>query len=216
MANLYAGRNFLDAALEHRREAGRLTHRTGPVGGETAEAFARRLERMEAGTNELEREVGDRRNRFTLQAQTIGSQPYRKAQLALRMGLVRLALEDILMQSPMVLLGGEGVALQLELQLMLGRIEPVRDQLNDPDWQANKKNLGYLDVQGGTDSARAPAYRLPAYDWLLLCQAAAVGDYEQADGALQALRDGMGGQRVVDDSRSCGARCLGRWPWSWP
>jgi tetratricopeptide (TPR) repeat protein len=201
LADLYGGRNFLDAALEHRREAVRLTRRAGPVGGESVEAFTRRLTQMETGTNELEREVSDRRNRFTLQAQAMGSQPYRKAQLALRMGLARLALEDVLMQSPMVLLGGEGVALQLELQLMLGRVEPVREQLHDPDWQANKKNLGYLDLNGGDGSLAAPAYRLPAYDWLLLCQAAAVGDYEGADGAIQALREGVGGQKVEDDLR---------------
>jgi hypothetical protein len=198
LANLYARQNFLDAALDHRREAVRLTRRTGRIGGETPEAFARQLEQMEAGTNELEREVGERRNRFTLQSQTLGAQPYRKAQLARRLGLARLALEDILMQSSMVLLGGEGVVLQLELELMLGRVEPVREQLHDSDWLAHKGNLGVLDLHRETDAAAVPRYRLPAYDWLLLCQAAAVGDYEQADAALQALRDSLEGMRAVE------------------
>ncbi len=201
LANLYAGRNFLDAALDHRREAVRR-----PAPRRAARRRNRRGVRAPAGADGERHQRAGARGRRSAQSlhppgPDAGAQPYRKAQLALRMGLVRLALEDVLMQSPMVLLGGEGIALQVELQLMLGRVEPVRDQLNNTDWQANKKNLGVLDLHGGTDAGTGPPYRLPAYDWLLLCQAAAVGDYEQADAALQALRDGMGGQRLVGDLR---------------
>ncbi len=87
LARLYGQNNFLDAALEHLREQLRLTRRNGPVPGENAEAFARRLGQIESNTRELERQVGDRRNEFALQSQKMGAEPYPKARLALRMGL---------------------------------------------------------------------------------------------------------------------------------
>lgn len=187
LANLYEWQHYLDIALDHWREALRLAERMGPSPGETAEAFADRLKAMQTHIRDLQRFVGDQKNQFALNAQKAGSEPYRKAQYAKRLGLAKLALEDILMQSTMVLLGGEGIRLEMELMLEMGRIDPVREQLNNPDWQANKQNLGYFDVSAPTDSAASPMYRLPAYDWLWLCQAAAAGDYDQADEALRAL-----------------------------
>jgi tetratricopeptide (TPR) repeat protein len=187
LANLYEGQRYLDIALDHWREAVRLAQRGGPSPGETAEAFADRLKPVQAHIRDLQRFVGDQKNQFALNAQKAGSEPYRKARFAKQLGLAKLALEDILMQSTMVLLGGEGIRLEMELMLEMGRIEPVREQLNSPDWQANKQNLGFFDVPAPTGSAAPPAYRLPAYDWLWLCQAAAAGDYDQADDALRAL-----------------------------
>jgi hypothetical protein len=189
---------FLDAALDHLREQVRLTRRDGPLSGESAQAFAVRLNELERVAGELERRVGDLRNTFVLESQKIGTEPYRKAQLALRMGLARLAVDDVLEQSQMVLLGGEGLRLRVELQLMLGRIEPARERLNDPDWQSHKKNLGYLDL---TSLSATSAYRLPAYDWLRLCQAAADGDYEQVDAAFEGIHEYMESQPIAAELR---------------
>jgi hypothetical protein len=191
LANLYDGGRYYDAALDHRREALRLARREGPLPGESAEAHASRLQQMESSTREQQRFVNDLKNEFTLRASKAGSAPYRKAQLAQRMGLARLALENVLMQSTMVELGGEGIRLEIELMLELGRIDLVREQLGNADWQTNKQNLGFVDLPAPADSG-SPLYRLPAYDWLRLCQAAAGGDYDQADEALQALVEALG------------------------
>lgn len=187
LAVLYKGRGFLDAELVHRHAVLRLTRELGPLSGEDAAAYARRLEQEDRLVAALERRVRDLKNEFALRTQTLGSEPYRKAEIALNMGLVQLALEDILMPSSMVLLGGEGVRLQVRLQLMLGRVDPVRTQLQSADWLANKANLGYVTL--GADNPSAPPYRLPAYEWLMLCLATADGDYERAEAFLTSLYD---------------------------
>lgn len=203
LAMLYEGRYppflnppFLDAALDHRRAAQRLAQRIGPFLGEDAAAFARRLEQMERSVQSLERFVRDRKNAFALQAQNLGSEPYRKAELALQMGLARLALEDVLISSSPVLLGGEGVRMEVRLQLMLGRVDAMRDQLQTEDWKANKANLGLMTF-GDPANTASTAYRLPAYEWLLLCQAAADGDYDRTEAALQSLIKELGGENAA-------------------
>jgi tetratricopeptide (TPR) repeat protein len=199
LANVYERRRFFDAALDHRREALRLFRRAGPISGEKPKNFDRRLQEMEDSVRALELSVGELKNEFTLHTQQMGSEPYRKAQIAVRMGLGRLALEDVLLKSPMVLLGGDGVRLQMELLLQMGRIEPVREQLQDPDWQTNKSNLGNAELPVRTSTGQAAVFPMPAYDWLLLCQSAAFGDYDQADAALRAILIGLGDRRVSQD-----------------
>jgi hypothetical protein len=208
LAILYEGRYppflnppFLDAALDHRQTALRLARLIGPGPGEDAHAFASRLKENERKIQDLNRFVRDRKNEFTLRTRNLGSEPYRKAELALRMGLARLALDEVLMPSSIVLLGGEGVRLQARLQLMLGQLDPIREQLQSEDWKINKANLGWMPLDRPGRSA-APAYRLPAYEWLLLCQAAADGDYEQADTTLHTLLQELGGEQTVQNVRN--------------
>ncbi|HTU19430.1 MAG TPA: hypothetical protein VMG10_15325 [Gemmataceae bacterium] len=201
LAELYGRRGFLDAALEHRRAALRLVRRAGAIPGENPAAFARRVEPRERAVKELERVVSDQKNAFALQTRNLGSEPRRKAEIALGLGLARLALQDVLMPSSMVLLGGEGIVLQVRLQMMLGQIDSIRTQLQEPSWKAHKANLGFVDLTKGADSRTTQAYNLPAYDWLLLCQAAAFGDYEQADAALHDLVEGFGGERAAERAR---------------
>jgi hypothetical protein len=198
LAALFETRGFLDAALEHHRAALRLAQRAGPLPIEDPDAFARRMEQRQRAVKALERLVNDRKNEFTLQTRDLGSEPLRKAEMALNQGLARLALEDILMASSILLLHGEGVCLQVRLQLLLGRIESVRSQIHDPDWMANKAKLGSVALFAPGDST-APTYRLPGYEWLLLCQAAADGDYAQADAALQDLIAGFGGVNATKE-----------------
>jgi tetratricopeptide (TPR) repeat protein len=200
LAALFEARGFLDAALEHHRAALRLAQRAGPLPAEDSAAFARRMEQRERAVSALERLVNDRKNEFTLQTRDLGSEPLRKAEMALNQGLARLALDDILMASSILLLRGEGVCLQVRLQLLLGRIESVRAQLHDPDWKTNKAKLGSVTLFTPGDPTM-PVYRLPCYEWLLLCQAAADGDYAQAEVALQDLIDGLGGARAAKEMR---------------
>jgi hypothetical protein len=196
LANLYAGRlppflnpPFLDATLEHRRAILRLLRRIGPAPGEPADSFARRLKEGERNIQELERLASDRKNEFSLRTRNLGSEPARKAEFALRMGLAHLALEDVLMPTSIVLLGGEGIRTQVRLQLMLGQMDMTREQIHSTDWKANKANLGFLTMEMPGNTT-APSYHLPAYDWLLLCQTAADGDYDRAFADLrEQLRD---------------------------
>jgi hypothetical protein len=200
LASLYEAHGFLDAALDHHRAALPLARQLGPFPGEEPAAFARRMEQREHTVKTLERLVNDRKNELTLQTSDLGSDPLRKAEIARSKGLARLALDDILATSSMLLLRGEGVCLQVRLQLLLGRIEPVRQQLRERDWIANKAKLGAVTLFAPGDSTM-PTYRLPGYEWLLLCQAAADGDYAQADAALQDLIDALGGKRAADEIR---------------
>jgi tetratricopeptide (TPR) repeat protein len=187
-AALYERRLFFDAALEHRRHSLRLMRRAGPIPGEEAAAFARRLEQRENAVKMLERRAGDARNEFRLRTRDLGSEPTRKAEIALRMGLARLALDEVLSPSAPVLLGGDGLRLQVQLQLMLGRIDAVREQLGTEDWRKNKGNLGFTTFSLPGKSSE-PIFHMPAYEWLALCRAAADGDYEEADVLLKTLLD---------------------------
>jgi tetratricopeptide (TPR) repeat protein len=214
LATLYEGRfppylnpPFLDAALEHRRAALRLMRRIGPIPGEAADAFAHRLQEVEHNLQELERFISDRKNEFTLRSRNLGSEPYRKAELALRMGLARLTLEEILMPSSIVLLGGEGTRLQVRLQLMLGQVDSIREQIRSEDWRTNKVNLGLLtlDVPG---NSTVSAYQLPAYEWLLLCQTVADGDYEEAEANVKGQLRNLA--LIQRELQSRIARMLGR------
>jgi hypothetical protein len=195
LAMLYEARGFLDASLEHRRAAVRLARLSGPLADESPAVYAQRMEQGERAVTELEGIVNDRRNVLMLQTRDLGSEPLRRAEIALSKGLARVALDDILMTSSPVLLRSEGICLQVRLQLMLGRIETVRQQLQEPDWKAHKDKLGSVALFAPGDTT-LPTYRLPAYEWLLLCQAAADGDYAQAEGALQDLVKALGGKRA--------------------
>lgn len=221
LALLYEGRfppflnpPFLDAALEHRRAAVKLARQIGPLPGEDADAFTRRLSQSERDVQDLDRLVSDRKNELALRTRNLGSEPYKKAELALQMGLARLALEDVLMPSSIVLLGGEGIRLQVRLQLMLGQMDLIRAQIQDPDWKTNRANLGFMAVEMPGNTAAAPYY-LPAYEWLLLCQTAADGDYEKAE---DDIRDQLSflsqrQRQLVSDRRELRsrlARILGR------
>jgi hypothetical protein len=191
LAALYAQRQFLDAALEHRRAQLALVRRSKPQPGEPAEAFAHRLAQLEDQVLELETLVGERENAFGLRAASLRDNPLARAQLALDLGLARKALDDILLKSRVLLFGTGGARLELELLLLLGRAEEVRDLLDDEEMQQNRHTLGLTEIPGIDPSGRLTLERLPAYEWFLCCRAAASGDYDRAAAALQAILDPM-------------------------
>jgi hypothetical protein len=191
LAALYEERQFLDVALEHRRAQLALLRRGKPLPGESAAAFAQRCARLEEQVLDLENRVQDRENAFAIRAASLRDNPRGRAEAALGLGLPRKALDDVLLKSRVVLFGFEGARLELELLLLLGRAAEARDKLEDEELRQVKRWLGLSDVSGRDLAGRPMIERLPAYEWLLCCQAAAVGDYDRAAGALQAMLDPM-------------------------
>jgi hypothetical protein len=115
--------------------------------------------------------------------------------MALRLGLARQAVEEILLRAPATVLGLNGMKLELELLLALGRAEDVRTILNDESVMARKARLPFYDLPAPAGPGGAPLYPVPyhwpAYEWLRLLQAAGVGDYGKALAAVRALRAGF-------------------------
>jgi hypothetical protein len=195
LAALYSERQYLDAALDHYRVARDLVRQGGPAPGEGADDFARRLGPLEAGVEQLEQAVQDRQNQFAVRAQGLPpSDSLGRARVAVGLGLARKALDEVLLPSQDVLFGAAGARLELELLLLLGRAEEVRDKLAEPGWQQNKDKLGAYELLAPGPGGAAMVYRLPAYDWLRACQAAATGDYDLADDCLGAAGRQLGAE----------------------
>jgi hypothetical protein len=179
LAFLYGERNALDRALDHRREELRISRQAGPRPGEGAEDFAYRIESLEKDTAKLVELVEDRRRSFVGAPRSPQGDRLATARLALDLGLVRTAVEEVLMMTPPDLLGAPGIQMELDLLLSLGQAEKVRVILNDDRLRASKHGLGIY---------QAPPYRWPAYEWLHVIEAAAVGDYAQCREDLRAIR----------------------------
>ncbi len=199
LAELYGQRNYLDAALEHLRAQLALVRRGKPLPGEPPDQFAHRLALMEDRVLELGNLVGERDNQYASRAALLHDNPFGRAKLAFDLGLARKALDDVLLKSRVLLFGGDGARLELELMLGMGRAEEVRDLLDDEEMQRERRRLGECEVPGMDPFGRPIVEILPAYEWLLFCQSAAVGDYDRAAGVLQQnLLDRMQGW-VRDD-----------------
>jgi hypothetical protein len=187
LANLFQERGYLDAALDHRREELRLARRHSQHHEEASERELR-LQSLSQQVRELGQAVQNASKAWTLDVRTRSSpDPLADAESALRYGLARTALDEVLVPAPQELLGGKGVQLLFLLHLQLGRGEQIRDSLLAPDAGAHKLNLGYVDIAAPALPGYAPVYHLPAYDWLLLLLAAATGDYHQAHNQLREL-----------------------------
>jgi hypothetical protein len=182
LAYLYGERGYLDQSLEHRREEARLSRRAGPRPGETAEEYASRLALMDKDTAKLVELVQERRKAYSSGSGALQGDRAAQAGMALKLGLARQAADEILLPSPADLLGAAGIKLELDLLLSLGRAEDVRAILGEGGSQASKHRLGYYDV------APPLPYHYPAYDWLRVLAAAALGDYAEAREDLQAIR----------------------------
>src|SRR5205823_5811898 len=129
-------------ALIHRTEQLRLTRRAGPLPGEDAEGYADRLGRLQGLFDELEREVQEQENRFLVRTQGLAENPLARARVALELGLAGKALNDVLLKSKGILFGPEGARLQLELLLLMGRVEQVRQYLDDDSLRQKPYVLG--------------------------------------------------------------------------
>jgi tetratricopeptide (TPR) repeat protein len=184
LTQLYRERRCLDAAVEHQRAALALARRSGPLPGESDEAFAARLEQTERQVREQEHRVQDLRNLFAVRSGELGDDARKKALLARDLGLARQAL-DVVRSSQALLFGPEALELEATLLLTLGRAEEVRQFLGDEDIRKNRDKLGVTVVPAPPPLRE---YRFPAYAWLAACQAAAVGDYDLAEEQIQESR----------------------------
>jgi hypothetical protein len=187
LAEIFERRQYLDAALDHRRAELRLTHHAGPRTGESKEQFADRFAMLEKSVLNLEDLVQNRQNEYAIQGQALGSAPLKKAELALSLGLVREALDGVLLKSVVVLFGTAGAKLELTLFLMLGRAQDAGVNLQDVNAAPNR--IGPFELASITRGGRAQQYRLPSYEWFNACQAAAVGDYDRAQQAFDSMRE---------------------------
>jgi hypothetical protein len=183
---LYGERRLLDAALEHRRHVVRLVRR-GPQVGERPDEYRDRLNGEEVALRRLEQLVQDGMNQYGVRSRSLSGDPLGRAHLALNLGLARLALEDVLLRSEVVVFGGEGARLQLELMLTLGQAEAVRVRLDDPELRDSRAKLDVSLVPAAPLPGYLTYHRMPAYEWLRFLQAAATGDYDLAEEAQDQL-----------------------------
>jgi tetratricopeptide (TPR) repeat protein len=195
LAYLYGERNYLDQSLEHRQEEVRLSRRAGPRPGESADELADRLEFLDKDTAKLVKLVEERRRIYASASRPLQGDRLAQAGLALRLGLVRQAVDEILLNSPADLLGSTGIKLELDLLLCLGRADEVRAILDDEVLRAKKHGLHYHDLLPPRGSDGEPLYAIPyhwpAYEWLHVLQTAAVGDYAEAGSEMRVIRSGL-------------------------
>jgi hypothetical protein len=199
LAFLYGQRNYLDVALEHQREDLRLTRRAGRHRSESAEEFANRLEFWDKDTAKLEQVVRDGREKYASGSRALQGERLAQTDMALKLGLGKQAVEEILLPTPAQVLSAPGIKLELEMLLLLGRVDEVRAILADKGLRASKHGLRQSDVSPPLDRDGRPLYQVPyrwsAYEWLRVLQSAAVGDYAQARTDLQTLRAELGAGR---------------------
>jgi tetratricopeptide (TPR) repeat protein len=199
LAALYGQRNHLDSALEHRQEELRLFEKNGRRAGRSPEEYANRLEFLTTETGKLEQVVQLAREQYAARSRALQGDRLAMADLALKLGLARQAVVEILLQTPADVLGTPGMKLELEMLLLLGRVDEVRAILADKGLRAEKHKLRQLDLLPPQTPDGRPLYTVPyrwsAYEWLRVLQSAAVGDYAQAQADLRALRAELGAAR---------------------
>jgi hypothetical protein len=179
LADLYEGRKFLDAALEHRQAQLRLAQRVASDKSTLA------LKELEERTRLLERQVLERENQYVLRSRALGNNPLARASLAVDMELAKQALDKVLLQSRDLLFGTQGAKLELELMLMLGRASQAGELLLSEEVQQAAEKLGVVEFSYTAPSGGQGRFRMPAYNWLVICQAAGVGDYGRVADALR-------------------------------
>jgi tetratricopeptide (TPR) repeat protein len=196
LAKVYSERRYLDMALEHRRAEQRVVVRAGPRPRESAEEFTQRADQLEKLVRDLEEAVQNRQNELVVRSPSMIDDPLARAQLALGLGLAKQALDDVLLKSDVLLFGGAGARLEITLCLMLGRANDARARLEDPDVQESKSRLGIFEMLMVDPVGRSHIYRLPAHEWLTVCQAAATGDYDRASDALDTIQEQLRAEKA--------------------
>jgi hypothetical protein len=205
LATIYRQRGHLDSALEHCQQEARLARGAGPGLRERREDYEARLRGSEELAAALQRAVQERRGEFARLSASGLADPRKLAQAALRLGLARQALVDVLVPTPLVLLESDGVQMELQLMLALGRADQMGEQMLDPSWHEHQANLGTLMLPAPALPGYPRLYRLPAYCWLSSLWAAGTGNYDLAEDrlheALELLRSQQS-QRIKRSGRS--------------
>jgi tetratricopeptide (TPR) repeat protein len=192
LARLYGERQYLDQSLEHYRQVARLAHQTGRRAGGSTEEAAVQLEVLDKDLAKLEEQVQDLRKKYAANSPSLQGDRRAQAEMALKMGLPRLAAEEILLPTDANVLGAPGIRLELDLLLSLGRADEVRTILNEKGLRASRHALRYYDMMPPRSADGGSLYPLPyhwpTYEWLHVMEAAALGDYAQARTGLAAIR----------------------------
>jgi hypothetical protein len=164
----------LERELHHRKEQLRCARRSGAQAGETAEVFASRLEELTQRVGRLEEQVRQRRDHF--EVSNTERPVLVQVEDALQHGLGETALNVLLRADPQEWSDGRGrspgAVRVVELLLSMGRPEEAEPLL----LPQNRPVMGAL-----------PALGLGAWDWFRIQRAAAVGDYDEADGLLKEI-----------------------------
>jgi hypothetical protein len=205
LAYLHGEYGYLDLAFEHRQQERPLSRQAGLRTGETSEEFADRLELLEKDTAKLEKSVQERTQAYSSGAHAFKGGQMAEAGLALRLGLARKALDEVLMKTPAEVLGPAGMQLEMELLLNMGRAEEVRTILNDAGFRASKQGLGYYEIESPRRTDGSPLYTIPylwpAYEWLHAVESASVGDYGLAREEVRAIRAGLRAEYDAEESQ---------------
>jgi hypothetical protein len=172
LANLYLVQGFQDLGLQQRKEELRLTEELGPNIGEDIEVYRQRLTYLRDQVKQLDDQVKNAQNDFLIATKNL-PKAVLKAELARKRGLTGEAL-DLLVKTSPVELGADGLLMELQLLLAVGRVEDVRANWNQ-------------DLIDNTMIAIVGSYQLPIYKWLVVLQAMSVGDYDKADEALAQI-----------------------------
>jgi tetratricopeptide (TPR) repeat protein len=211
LAVLYGQRKYLDLALEHQREELRLAGLLDRRPVESADEFAGRSNRLESLVNDIDKlteQVRDSHQKYAANSRALQGDRLAQADMALKLGLAQQAVEEVLLATPAEVLGAAGIKLELEMLLLVGRIDEVRSILGDPSLEASKHGLRQNELFAPQDGNGRPLYPVPyrwsAFEWLRVLQSAAVGDYAQAYADLGALRDELGAGRKRMQDRLTG------------
>jgi hypothetical protein len=202
LAVMYGQRNYLDLALGHQLEELRLTGPAARRSGESADEFANRAYRLDFLLNDtpkLTDLVRDAREKYAANSGALQGERPAQADMALKLGLARHAVEGVLLPTPAEVLGAGGIKMELEMLLMIGRVDEVRSLLSDSGLQASKHGLRQAELFAPQDRDGRPLYpvpyRWPAFEWLRVLQSAAIGDYAQAQADLRSIRVELGAGR---------------------
>jgi hypothetical protein len=208
LGQLYVELGYLDLASKHFRTSLDQIRAAGPPRGVTGEQFRQQLARAEEELAPVAR--AEQEQALAYANESSGLRVLDRAVLAVRKGLAGKA-RDVLLASDVAAFGPQGMALELELLTMTGRVQEVREWMSSE----HEASLG----EGN-------------YRWLRILAAAAAGDYAAADedlaylagtgqgGASFDVRDGIAlaiGKAVLDDRpgerlsfATLGARLFGR------
>ena len=126
LASIYRGLGFVDLALRHQQEFHKLHRERGPVSGESAAAFADRIDRAAQGATALETHVSDRETVFD--RKQAGLTRPAQVRLAHSLGLTDKAL-NLLLETDPAAFNGEELHLALDLMLWTGRAAEGREWL---------------------------------------------------------------------------------------
>src|SRR5579875_494796 len=157
LARLYQEMGYLDLALAHGDSACRLARQAGPPAGVSPDEFQSSQAGKEAEVEQMAQRVQKRTDAAALAS--ANSPTRQRAFVAFQNGLAEKAL-NILLESHLSAFGNEGMELELELLLGVGRPWDVQEWLR-PE---HKDKLGPL-----------------SYSWFRTRAAAACGDYARAE-----------------------------------